>query len=89
MSSTLTTRLSDFENALLNDLVESTVETKTAIVIDGLHMLANAIRENERVTRLSSEDFDAFMDQLEKGERDPQVLAARRRLMSIKPVWEA
>lgn len=89
MSSTLTIRLSDFENALLNDLVESTVETKTAIVIDGLHMLANAIRENERVTRLSSEDFDAFMDQLEKGERDPQVLAARRRLMSIKPVWEA
>ena len=47
MSSTLTIRLSDFENALLNDLVESTVETKTAIVIDGLHMLANAIRENE------------------------------------------
>lgn len=69
--------------------MESTVETKTAIVIDGLHMLANAIRENERVTRLSSEDFDAFMDQLEKGERDPLVLAARRRLMSIKPVWEA
>ena len=89
MSSTLTIRISDFENALLNDLVEGTGETKTAIVIDSLRMLANAIRENERVTRLSSEDFDAFMDQLEKGERDPQVLAARRRLMSIKPVWEA
>ena len=89
MPSSLTIRLSDFDNSLLNDLVEKTGETKTAIIIAGLRTLANAMRENERVTRLSSEDFDALMDQLEKGERDPQVLAARRRLMSIKPVWEA
>lgn len=89
MPSSLTIRLPDFENSLLNDLVENTGDTKTAIIIDGLRTLANTMRENERVTRLSSEDFDAFMDQLEKGERDPQVLAARRRLMSIKPVWEA
>ena len=89
MPSSLTIRLPDFENSLLNDLVENTGDTKTAIIIDGLRTLANTMRENERVTRLSSEDFDAFMDQLEKGERDPQVLAARQRLMSIKPVWEA
>ena len=89
MPSSLTIRLPDFENSLLNDLVENTGDTKTAIIIYGLRTLANTMRENERVTRLSSEDFDAFMDQLEKGERDPQVLAARRRLMSIKPVWEA
>ena len=64
MPTSLTIRLPDFENSLLNDLVENTGDTKTAIIIDGLRTLANTMRENERVTRLSSEDFDAFMDQL-------------------------
>ena len=46
------------------------------------------MREEDRVTRLSAREFDAFLHQLEEGEKDPQVLAARERLMNIKPVWE-
>lgn len=86
--STVTIRLPEFESALLEDLVQNTGETKTALIIDGLRSLANSIRENERVTRLSSDEFDAFLDQLETGEQDPQVLAARKRLVQLKPVWE-
>lgn len=86
--STVTIRLPEFESALLEDLVQNTGETKTALIIDGLRSLANSIRENERVTRLSSDEFDAFLDQLEAGEQDPQVLAARKRLVQLKPVWE-
>lgn len=86
--STLTIRLSEFESSLLEDLVKNTDETKTAIIIDGLRSLANSMRENERVTRLSAEEFDAFLEQLETGEQDPAVLAARKRLVHLKPVWE-
>lgn len=62
--STVTIRLPEFESALLEDLVENTGETKTAIIIDGSRSLANIMRENERVTRLSAEEFDAFLDNL-------------------------
>ena len=86
--STVTIRLPEFESALLEDLVENTGETKTAIIIDGSRSLANSMRENERVTRLSGEEFDAFLDQLETGEQDPAVLVARKRLVHLKPVWE-
>ena len=86
--STVTIRLPEFESALLEDLVENTGETKTAIIIDGSRSLASIMRENERVTRLSAEEFDAFLDQLETGEQDPAVLAARKRLVHLKPVWE-
>ena len=86
--STLTIRLSEFESSLLEDLVKNTGETKTAIIINGLRSLANSMRENERVTRLSAEEFDAFLEQLETGEQDPAVLAARKRLVHLKPVWE-
>ena len=86
--STVTIRLPEFESALLEDLVENTGETKTAIIIDGSRSLANSMRENERVTRLSAEEFDAFLDQLETGEQDPAVLVARKRLVHLKPVWE-
>ena len=73
---------------MLEDLVENTGETKTVIIVDGLRSLANSMRENERVTRLSAEEFDAFLEQLETGEQDPAVLAARKRLVHLKPVWE-
>lgn len=86
--STLTIRLPEFESSLLEDLVKNTGETKTAIIFDGLRSLANSMRENERVTRLSAEEFDAFLEQLETGEQDPAVLAARKRLVHLKPVWE-
>ena len=84
----LTVRLSEFDTAILEDLVKNTGETKTALVIDGLRSLYNSMRDEDRVTRLSAEEFDAFLRQLEEGEKDPQVLLARERLMNIKPVWE-
>ena len=84
----LTVRLNEFDTAILEDLVKNTGETKTALVIDGLRSLYNAMRDEDRVTRLSAEEFDAFLRQLEEGEKDPQVLLARERLMNIKPVWE-
>ena len=86
--STLTIRLPELESSLLEDLVENTGETKTVIIVDGLRSLANSMRENERVTRLSAEEFDAFLEQLETGEQAPAVLAARKRLVHLKPVWE-
>ena len=84
----LTVRLNQFDSAMLEDLVRNTGESKTALVIDGLRSLYNAMREEDRVTRLSAQEFDAFLHQLEEGEKDPQVLLARERLMNIKPVWE-
>ncbi|MDO5532487.1 DUF1778 domain-containing protein [Sutterella sp.] len=85
---TLTIRLSDFDEAFLNDLAKSTGETKTALVLRSLRMLASSIREDERVTRLSLEEFENFLTQLEEGEKDPKVLAARARFRARKPVWE-
>ena len=84
----LTLRLNEFDVAILEDLVQITGETKTALVIDGLRFLYNAMRDEDRVTRLSTDEFDAFLRQLEEGEKDPQVLLARERLVNIKPVWE-
>lgn len=84
----LTVRLNEFDAAILEDLVQNTGESKTALVIDGLRSLYNAMREEDRVTRLSADEFDAILRQLEEGEKDPRVLLARERLMNIKPVWE-
>ena len=84
----LTVRLNEFDAAILEDLVQNTGESKTALVIDGLRSLYNAMREEDRVTRLSADEFDAFLRQLEEGEKDPRVLLARERLINIKPVWE-
>lgn len=84
----LTVRLNEFDAAILENLVQITGETKTALVIDGLRFLYNAMRDEDRVTRLSTDEFDAFLLQLEEGEKDPQVLWARERLVNIKPVWE-
>lgn len=83
-----TVRLNQFDVAMLEDLASNTEESKTALEIDGLHTLYNTMRDEDRVIRLSSREFDAFLQQLEEGEKDPRVLAARERLMNIKPVWE-
>lgn len=85
---TLTVELEKFDEAMLVDLVRNTGQTKTALVIDGLRFLYKAIQEENRVTRLSTQEFEAFLHQLEEGEKDPQVLLARKRLMSVKPVWK-
>lgn len=85
---TLTVELEKFDEAMLEDLVRNTGKTKTALVIDGLRSLYLASQEEDRVTRLSTQEFEAFLHQLEEGEKDPQVLLARKRLLSVKPVWE-
>lgn len=85
---TLTVELEKFDEAMLEDLVRNTGQTQTALVIDGLRFLYKAIQEENRVTRLSTQEFEAFLHQLEEGEKDPQVLLARKRLMSVKPVWK-
>ena len=46
-----------------------------------------APHHDDHVTRLSPEAFEAFREQLETGETDPQVLEARERLVKLKPVW--
>lgn len=85
---TLTVELEKFDEAMLEDLVRNTGKTKTALVIDRLRSLYHASQEEDRVTRLSTQEFEAFLHQLEEGEKDPQVLLARKRLLSVKPVWE-
>lgn len=85
---TLAVELEKFDEAMLEALVRNTGQTKTALVIDGLRFLYKAIQEENRVTRLSTHEFEAFLHQLEGGEKDPQVLLARKRLMSVKPVWK-
>lgn len=85
---TLAVELEKFDEAMLEDLVRNTGQTKTALVIDGLRFLYKAIQEENRVTRLSTQEFEAFLHQLEGGEKDPQMLLARKRLMSVKPVWK-
>lgn len=85
---TLAVELEKFDEAMLEDLVRNTGQTKTALIIDGLRFLYKAIQEENRVTRLSTQEFEAFLHQLEGGEKDPQVLLARKRLMSVKPVWK-
>ena len=49
----LTVRLSQFDKAMLENLVEKTGESKTALVIDGLRSLHSALLDEERTTFLS------------------------------------
>lgn len=84
----LTVRLSDFDARLLEELAKETGESKAALVARGLRVLSGMIREDDRTTRLSAQEFDDFLAQLEKGEKDSRILAARERLMRFKPVWE-
>lgn len=84
----LTVRLSQFDKAMLENLVEKTGESKTALVIDGLRSLYSALLDEERTTFLSEKEFNDFMDQLNEGEKDPRILSARKRLLNLKPVWE-
>lgn len=60
----LTVRLTDFEAALLEDLVHQTGESKTALVVNGLRALANMLHEDQRSIRLSAQDFDSLLRQL-------------------------
>lgn len=84
----LTIRLSEFDSALLGDLVKNTGKSKTALVTDGLRFLHGSMRDNSPVTRFPMKEFDELLKQLEEGEKDPRVLSARQNLMNTKPVWK-
>lgn len=86
--STLNVRLSDFDAQILNSMVESTGQSKTSLVLQAIRNLNLELREENGVTLLSPESFDAFLAKISTPESDPKVIAARQRLMSMKPVWE-
>ena len=83
----LTIRLSEFDSALLEDLVKNTGKSKTALVTDGLRFLHGSMRDNSPVT-LPIKEFGELLKQLEENEKDHQVLSARQNLMNTKPVWK-
>lgn len=37
---------------------------------------------------LSEKEFKEFLRQLKEGEKDPKILSAREKLMSLRPVWQ-
>ena len=84
----LTVRLSQFDKAILDDLVEKTGETKTALVIAGLRSLHSVLADEERTTYLPKKEFNDFLDQLIEGEKDPEILSARKHLLNLTPAWE-
>lgn len=58
-----------------------------AKVSDVLHLEdRNASTEDGR-TILSEKEFKEFLRQLKEGEKDPEILSARQKLMHLKPVW--
>ena len=59
-----------------------------AKVSDVLHLEdRNASTEDSR-TILSEKEFKEILRQLKEGEKDPEILSARQKLMHLKPVWQ-
>lgn len=59
-----------------------------AKVSDVLHLEdRNASTEDSR-TILSEKEFKELLRQLKEGEKDPKILSAREKLMSLRPVWQ-
>lgn len=80
--------LSDFDQQVLNSMVESTGRSKTALVIEAIRNLNLELKEESEVTRLSGDVYDAFLDKVFGLETDPQVLFAREKLLNFKSVWD-
>lgn len=78
--------LSPFDESILDSLVVSTGKSKSAIVSAGIRALYESTKGLGWQTYLSSPETDTLPHELE--EEDPEVLAARKRLMALKPVWE-
>lgn len=85
--STITIELTDEAAATLKALAKKCGSSEDAVVAQAIGRLAGERRDGAD-TLLSKDEFDAFVCQLEEGEKDPQVLAARERLMTLKPVWQ-
>lgn len=80
--------LSDFDQQVLNSMVENTGRSKKALVIEAIRNLNLELKEESEVTRLSGDVFAAFLDKVFGQETDPQVLAAREKLLNFKSVWD-
>lgn len=65
----LTIRLSEFDSALLEDLVKNTGKSKTALVTDGLRFLHGSMRDNSPVTRFPMKEFDELSNSWKKEKR--------------------
>lgn len=58
----------------------------TVTAVDAIHF--DRLQEDSAVTLLSPEAFDDFLTKISTPETDPEVIAARKRLMALKLVWE-
>ncbi len=85
---TLSIRLSDFDKKMLDSLAKSTGQTKTALVLRAIRHLNSDLREERGITQLSPEDFDGFLQRVFTPETNVEVLESRKRLLSMRPVWE-
>lgn len=77
-----------FETETSSKAAGSASREKPEKAAEGAGVASQAPHHDDHVTRLSPEAFEAFREQLETGETDPQVLEARERLMKLKPVWQ-
>lgn len=59
-----------------------------AKVLDVLHSKVRTASTEDSRTILSEKEFKAFLRLLKDGEKDPKILSAREKLMSLKPVWQ-
>lgn len=59
-----------------------------AKVLDVLYPKDRTTSTEDSRTILSEKEFKAFLRQLKDGEKDPKILSAREKLMSLKPVWQ-
>ncbi len=85
---TLTVRLSDYDAGMLSALSETTGISKTDLVVEGLRYVFASKQIDSTVTYLSKQEFDDFLDAIERQETDSRVLRAREELENMKPVWE-
>ena len=87
MSATFTLRLGDFDANMLNSIAEQTGKSKTELITEGLRTVFSS-RMDERLIWLSPEQFDECLKIITEPETDPSVLARRKELKEVKPVWE-
>lgn len=84
---TISIELTDEAAAKLKALAKKCGSSEDAVVAQAIGRLAGE-RRNGADTLLSKDEFGAFVCQLEEGEKNPEILAVRERLMTLKPVWQ-
>lgn len=59
-----------------------------AKVLDVLHLTGRTASTEDSRTILSEKEYKELLRQLKEGEKDPKILSAREKLMSLRPVWQ-